>query len=64
MPDKSMKQSLCVMSVNETRKLERGDWDRIKNGEFYIENGQHSVSASKMMVELDLDESILKHFLE
>ena len=27
-------------------------------------NGQHSVSASKMMVEMNLDESILKHFLE
>ena len=64
MPDKSMKQSLCVMPVNETRKPERGDWDRRKNDEFYIVNGQHSVSASKMMVEMDLDESILKHFLE
>jgi hypothetical protein len=59
-----MKQSLCVMPVNETRKPERGDWDRIKNGEFYIVNGWHSVSASKMMVEMDLDESILKYFLE
>ena len=64
MPHKSMKQSLCVMSVNDTRKPNRGVWDKIKNGKFYIVNGQHNMSASKMMVEIDLEKSILKHFLE
>jgi hypothetical protein len=59
---KSMKQLLCVMSMNKTRKPERGYWDRIQNGEFYIVNGQHSMSASKLMVKIDLDESIINFF--
>ena len=30
MADKSMKESLCVMSVNETQKPDTCDWDMIK----------------------------------
>jgi len=36
----------------------------IEKEELYLINGQHNVLASKMMVELKLDESILKHFKE
>jgi len=64
MPDKSTKQTLCVMPVGCHQKPQPEDWERIKMGEFYIVNGQHSVTASKMMVAEDLDKTILKNFLE
>jgi len=49
-----------LTGLKEKPKLE--SWDEIAKGEFYHINGQHSVSASKKMVEMQLDESILKHF--
>ena len=46
-PDKSTKQTLCVMPVGLSEKPI--DWKEIKDGDFYIINGQYSVEASKFM---------------
>jgi len=51
-PNKSTKQTLCVMPVlpvEDKKVLE--SWDQVKDGKFYIINGQHSVAASKLMME-------------
>ena len=46
-PDKSTKQTLCVMPVGHSKKPT--EWEDIKGGLFYIINGQHSVEANKFM---------------
>ena len=46
-PDMSTKQTLCVMPVGLSVKPT--EWEEIKDGDFYIINGQHSVEASKFM---------------
>ena len=48
-PDKSTKQTLCVMPVSHSKKPT--EWEDIKGGLFYIINGQHSVEASKFMLD-------------
>ena len=60
MPDPSVKQTLCVMPATEERPT---DWDEIKDGKFFIINGQHSVAASQKMRATDLPEQIVKPFL-
>ena len=45
MPDKSTRQTLCVMPVGFNEKPT--EWKDIEKGKFYIINGQHSVEASK-----------------
>ena len=47
LPDQKARQTLCVMSTNKTSKPP--SWKEIKDGEFYITNGQHSVAASKVI---------------
>jgi len=64
MPEKSNKQTLCVMSKNLTKKPSKESWEEIKNGKFYLINGQHNVTASNMMVKMNLDNLILKHLRE
>ena len=49
MPDKSTRQTLCVMPVGFNEKPT--EWKDIKNSKFYIINGQHSVVASKWMMD-------------
>ena len=49
MPDKSTRRKLCVMPVGFNEKLT--EWKDIKMGKFYIINGQHSVEASKWMMD-------------
>ena len=49
MPDKSTRQTLCVMPVGHKTKPK--DWAEIEQGKFYIINGQHSVAASKWMMD-------------
>ena len=49
MPDKSAKQTLCVMLVGFNEKPI--EWKDIEMGKFYIINGQHSVEASKWMMD-------------
>jgi hypothetical protein len=60
MPDKSAKQTICVMPDIEEKPETAAEC--LKASKFWIINGQHSVAASKSMVEDDLDEPILKHF--
>ena len=49
MPDKSMRQTLCVMPVGFNEKST--EWKDIEKGNFFIINGQHSVEASKWMMD-------------
>ena len=60
MPDPSVKQTLCVMPDTQEKPT---DWEAIKDGKFFIINGQHSVAASKKMQATELPENIVKHFL-
>ena len=49
MLDKSTRQTLCVMPVGFNEKPT--EWKDIKNGNFFIINNQHSVKASKWMMD-------------
>ena len=49
MPDKSTRQTLCVMPVGFNEKPT--EWNDIEKGKFYIINGQLSVEASKWMMD-------------
>ena len=49
MPDKSTRQTLCVMPVDFNEKLT--EWKDIEKGKFFVINGQHSVEASKWMMD-------------
>ena len=60
MPDPFVKQILCVMPATNEKPM---DWEQIKDGKFYIINGQHSVVASQKMQVTDLLEKIVKPFL-
>ncbi len=61
-PDKSTKQTLYVMPVGPMKKPTK--WEDIQHGLFYIINSQHSIAASKMMMEEDsgIDEKTQKEF--
>lgn len=59
MPDKTVKQSLRVMPMTDSKP---SSWEEFRNCNFYIINGQHSVAASKQMIEEQIPEPILKHF--
>src|SRR5579875_3904782 len=50
MPDRTARQTLCVMPDTKTKPEK---WDDVKNGPFWIINGQHSVEASKEMKDTD-----------
>lgn len=60
MPDKSMKQTLCVMPKMDfkPRSLE----DIPDDCEYWIINGQHSVAASMSMINGNVPEPIRKNF--
>ena len=47
LPDWKARQTLCVMPTNRTEKPT--SWEEIKDGNFYIINGQHSVAASRLI---------------
>ena len=47
-PDKSTKQTLCVMLVGLKEKPKT--WKDMENCDFYIINGQHNVEANKFIV--------------
>ena len=64
-PDKTTKQTLCVMPImKKNNKQQPESWDEVKDGQFYIINGQHSVAASKMMMEegSGVSEEVRNHF--
>ena len=44
LPDRKAKQILCVMPEGRTSKPQL--WEEIKDGRFYIINGQHNVAAN------------------
>ena len=60
LPDQSTRQTLCVMPKGHDEKLD--SWESVKDGEFYIINGQHTLEASKVMQSMDLDEDMLSEF--
>lgn len=59
MPDRSQKQTLCVMPKLDFKPK---DLDEMADCDFYIINGQHSVAASKSMIEGNVPETIRKDF--
>ena len=48
-PDKSTRQMLCVMPLDFNEKPK--EWKDIEKGKFFIINGQHSIEASKWMMD-------------
>ena len=48
LPERKARQTLCVMLTNRTEKPT--SWE-IKDGNFYIINGQHSVAASRLITQ-------------
>ena len=64
MPDKTDKQTLCMMPVVDQSEVIAENWDELKKGKFWIINGQHSVAASKAMIATTppIGEQTLKYF--
>ena len=50
LPDRKARQTLCVMPTNRIEKPT--SWEEIKDGNFYIINGQHSVAASRLITQV------------
>ena len=59
MPDRTQKQTLCVISKLDYKPKDPED---MAECEFYIINGQHSVAASKSMIASNVPEVIRKDF--
>ena len=59
MPDRSQKQTLCVMPKLDFKPKDLND---MADCDFHIINGQHSVAASKAMIEGNVPETIRKDF--
>ena len=59
MPDRSQKQMLCVMPDLKNKPRDEKD---LKDCEFWIINGQHSVAASKSLIEENATENLCKDF--
>ena len=59
MPDKTQKQTLCVMPKLDYKPK---DLEEMADCEFYIINGQHSVVALKSMIAGNVPEAIWKDF--
>ena len=59
MPDKTEKQTLCIMPKLVYQPKDPKD---MAECEFYIINGQHSVAASKSMIAGNVPEAIRKDF--
>ena len=49
LPERKARQTLCVMPTNRTKKPT--SWEEIKDGKFYIINGQHSVTMSRLITQ-------------
>lgn len=62
MSDKHTRQTICIMPKGLTVKPK--SWDEIKDGEFIIINGQHSVEASKRMQNDDSVDQNVKDFFK
>ena len=64
MPDKSVKQTLCVTPVLPKGRRDPPRWEEVMDGDFYIINGQHNVAASHLMMQEEsmVNEEVKKHF--
>ena len=63
MPDKSTKNTLCVFPKDKLTRPQ--SWEEIKDGQFYMVNGQHCVEASKQMkTNPEITEEVCKCFDE
>ena len=51
LPERKARQTLCVMPTNRTEKPT--SWEEIKDGDFYIINGQYSVAASRLITQVE-----------
>lgn len=61
MSNKEKKNTLCVFPKDKLVKPE--SWDEIKDGDFYMVNGQHCIEASKQLLKrTDIDERIQNSF--
>ena len=62
LPNRKARQTLCVMATNRTEKPM--SWEEIKDGNFYIINGQHSVAASRLITQVGsgADEDVKNDF--
>ena len=59
MPDRSARQTLCVMPQCNRKPT---SWDEVKEGRFWIINGQHSVAASQSIQKMDVPEAMKTSF--
>ncbi|KAG0596240.1 hypothetical protein M758_UG236000 [Ceratodon purpureus] len=59
MPDRGQKQTLCLMPDTKARPQQETD---LEGCEFHIINGQHSVAASKSLIEDNASEELLRDF--
>ena len=50
LPEWKARQMLCVMPTNRMEKPT--SWEEIKDGDFYIINGQHIVAASRLITQV------------
>ena len=62
LPDRKTKQTLCIMPKGLTSKPQ--SWEEIKDGSFYIINGQHSIAANKKICDMGsgVDDDVRKDF--
>lgn len=59
MPDRTARQTHCVMPQTNEKPT---SWNEIKDGKFWIINGQHSVAVSKSIQTMDIPESVQTAF--
>ena len=59
MPDRTAKQTICIMPQSAERPT---SWDDIKEGRFWIINGQHSVAANQSIQGMDVPNSMKTAF--
>ncbi|KAG0594345.1 hypothetical protein M758_UG069000 [Ceratodon purpureus] len=59
MPDRAQKQTLCLMPDTKARPQQEED---LEGCTFHIINGQHSVAASKSLIEDNANEELLRDF--
>lgn len=58
MPDLSTRQTICIMPKDHTTKPT--SWEEIKDGQFWIINGQHNVEAAKSLQDSGLHEDRMR----
>ena len=58
------RQTICVMPKDPVVEVTAENWPILKEGEFYIVDGQHSVQAAKQLLENDKWQSPLKEKIQ